>query len=62
MTVMAGQVTTYYTDRSNTNFSNRFLANFFKEIKLQRSFIAKILFFGPLNFELTRFYCIMFIL
>jgi hypothetical protein len=58
--VMAWQAIACHTDGSNTNFSNKLLANFFL-CELQRFFIIKKkkLSFGLLNFKLTRFYCII---
>jgi hypothetical protein len=54
---MMWQVTSYHTDNSNTDYFNTLLPN------LKKKLIMEVLhnsenFFEPLNFELTRFYCI----
>jgi hypothetical protein len=52
---MAWQAIAYRTDRSNTNFSSKFLA--IKKIEIQRFFIIQKTFW---SLELTRFYSIIF--
>jgi hypothetical protein len=58
---MVWQAIVYYTN-SNTNFSNKLLANFSSKFSiLEVLHNSKNFPLGPLNFKLTMFYCNLFI-